>query len=370
MRPLDGIRVLDFTTLLSGSMASLVLAEAGAEVIKIEPIGGDRLRNQAPMLGETGADFAVLNRGKKSLVVDMRASGALRRLTKLIESADVLIDDRRPGDIDRPGLEYAEVEAINGRLIYCAITGWGQEGPQANVEASGLNCGAETGLLSLRAASEGGLALPTGPVSDIAAGSFPAVINILMALRHRDQTGRGCKLDVAVADAMFTFQYWAIAQAAATDQWPVPGKELLTGGSPRYQIYETADGKFVAVAAIDDRHWENLCERLELDEELRDRNADPETVGDTLSAIFRARNAKFWREKFENRDIGCSIVASLQEAIANPHFQERGLFDRKVAVGDKELPAVVVPVQAAFRDVETVLDYPALDDAADLLEDG
>src|SRR5687768_1076540 len=152
MQPLEGIRVLDFSTLLPGPMASLLLAEAGAEVIKIERPGrGDEMRSYVPRFGPDSVNFALLNRGKRSIAIDLKAPGAVDRLRPLIATADVVIEQFRPGVMDRLGLGYDALRAINPKMVYCAVTGWGQTGPKADVAAHDLNYVAESGMLALAA---------------------------------------------------------------------------------------------------------------------------------------------------------------------------------------------------------------------------
>jgi alpha-methylacyl-CoA racemase len=192
MQPLAGIKVVDFSALLPGPLASLILAAAGAEVVKIERPGGDELRGYEPRFGAAGAGFALLNRGKRSIAIDLKENDARARLLPLLRSADVLIEQFRPGVMERLGLGHAALAAVNPRLIYCSITGYGQSGPKAQAAAHDLNYLAETGLLHLAAGADGAPVVPPALIADIAGGSYPAVLNILLALRERDASGRGC----------------------------------------------------------------------------------------------------------------------------------------------------------------------------------
>jgi crotonobetainyl-CoA:carnitine CoA-transferase CaiB-like acyl-CoA transferase len=208
MQPLSGILVLDFSTLLPGPMATLLLAEAGAEVIKIERTGsGEELRGSQPRFADTSVSFAMLNRGKRSIAIDLKVPDAVSRLRPLIESADVVVEQFRPGVMDRLGLGYDALSAINTRIVYCAITGYGQSGPKAQVAAHDLNYQADAGLLSIAAGADGAPVVPNALVADIAGGAYPAVLNILLALRDRDRTGKGCKLDIAMTDGLLPFVY-------------------------------------------------------------------------------------------------------------------------------------------------------------------
>jgi len=369
MQPLGGIRVLDFSTLLPGPLATLILAEAGAEVIKIERPGrGDEMRSYTPKFGSDSVNFALLNRGKRSIAIDLRAAGAVERLMPLIESADVLVEQFRPGVMDRLGIGYEALAKINPRLIYCAITGYGQEGPRADVAAHDLNYVAEAGMLALAAGTDGAPVPPAALVADIGGGSLPAVINILLALRERERTGRGCKLDIAMADNLFGFMYWALGNGLAAGAWPEPGAELVTGGSPRYQVYRTRDDRFIAAAPLEQKFWENFCALIALPDVLRDDAKNPAETKRAVAERIRGKTADEWRSLFAGKDVCCAVVASLEEALADPHFRARRLFERKLVAGGREIAALPVPVAPPFRSPEPRAGYPALGEANDLIK--
>src|ERR1044071_8196940 len=215
MQPLSGLLVLDFTTLLPGPLATLMLAEAGAEVIKIERPGGEGMRRHPPMLDGESVPFALLNRGKRSLVLDLKNRDDHARLAPLIARADILVEQFRPGVMERLGLGYATVQRANPRIVYCSITGYGQSGPRAGEAGHDLNYIGNTGLLALNPGPAASPVVPPALVADIAGGTLPAVMNILLALRQRDRTGEGCHLDIAMTDGMFTFASHALAAGHA-----------------------------------------------------------------------------------------------------------------------------------------------------------
>lgn len=364
MRPLEGIRILDFSTLLPGPMATLVLAEAGAEVIKIERPGrGDEMRSYTPRFGDDSINFALLNRGKRSIEIDLKEADIRDRLRPLIESADVVVEQFRPGVMDRVGLGYEALSLINDRLIYCAITGYGQSGPLANVAAHDLNYVAQAGMLGLSAGADGSPVLPPALIADIAGGTYPAIVNILLALRQRDRTGKGCKLDIAMADNLFTFLYWAIGNGQVAGKWPVSGGELVTGGSARYQIYSTKDNKFIAAAPLEDKFWANFIEAIGAPQELLDDSQSPELVKARIQQILAVETAEHWVNCFKDKDVCCAVVASIKEAMGDPHFHARGIFSRELANGDAHITALPVPVVPQFRGQNLRDGYPALGEA-------
>jgi crotonobetainyl-CoA:carnitine CoA-transferase CaiB-like acyl-CoA transferase len=367
MQPLAGIRVLDFSTLLPGPLATLLLAEAGAEVIKIERPGtGDEMRTYTPKFGADSVNFALLNRGKRSIAIDLKEPDAIERLMPLVKSADVIVEQFRPGVMDRLGLGYEAVSRANPRIIYCAITGYGQSGARANVAAHDLNYAAETGMLSLAAGADGAPVPPAALVADIGGGSYPAVVNILLALRSREQTGRGCKLDVAMADNLFTFMYWAMGDGLTAGRWPQPGRSLVTGGSPRYNVYRTRDDGFVAAAPLEERFWRTFCDVIALPAEAREDGRDPGATTRAVAARIRERTAAEWRAAFAGRDLCCNVVNSVEQALADPAFRARGLFDRKLNADGQAMSALATPIAPGFRGSDTA-GYPALGEADGLL---
>jgi alpha-methylacyl-CoA racemase len=369
VRPLQGIRVLDFSTLLPGPMATLILAEAGAEVIKIERPGrGDEMRSYVPRFGADSVNFALLNRGKRSIAIDLKQPGAVERLAPLIAEADVLVEQFRPGVMDRLGLGYETLRRQNPRLIYCAITGYGQDGPKVDIAAHDLNYIAESGLLSLAADREGAPVVPPALIADIGGGAYPAVINILLALQNRARTGAGTFLDIAMTENVLPFQYWAIGNGLAAGEWPKPGGERVTGGSPRYNVYRTKDGRYLAAAPLEQKFWENFCAMVGLDPRWQDDQRDPEGTRRAIASLVAQRSAEEWRQAATGKDVCCCIMATMQEAMDDPQFRARGIFARRLGADGKSIVATPVPVVPEFRGDATEIGYPALGEANALLE--
>lgn len=350
-QPLSGLLVLDFTTLLPGPLATLMLAEAGAEVIKIERPGGDELRSYGPWLDGESAPFALLNRGKTSLALDLKSAEGQARLAPLLARADILVEQFRPGVMERLGLGYDEVRRTHPRIVYCSITGYGQSGPRAGEAGHDLNYIGQTGLLALNPGPPDRPTVPPALVADIGGGSFPAVINILLALRGRDQSGEGCHLDIAMADAMFTFAWHALAAGQATGRYPGAAEAKLAGGSPRYRLYPTRDGALVACAALEQKFWLAFCAAIGLAKELGDDERDPAATAAAVAAIIAAKPADDWRPVLAKADCCATIVASLEEAVRDPHFVKRGLFAHQVETGNGTVMAALpVPIAPVFRD--------------------
>jgi crotonobetainyl-CoA:carnitine CoA-transferase CaiB-like acyl-CoA transferase len=348
-QPLAGLLVLDFTTLLPGPLATLMLAEAGAEVIKIERPGGDEMRGFPPLREGRSVAFDLLNRGKNSLTLNLKSAEDRAQLEPLLEKADVLVEQFRPGVMERLGLGYEAVRALHPRIVYCSISGYGQSGPRAAHAGHDLNYIGQAGLLSLQAGLATQPIIPPALIADIAGGSFPAVMNILLALRQRDRTGEGCHLDIAMTDAMFTFAWHALAYGSVAGRSPGSGELMLTGASPRYQLYPTRDGRLVACAALEDHFWRSFAGAIGLATEFADESRDPQATKAEVARLIAERTATDWAPVLEKADCCATIVATLDDALRDPHFVERGLFRRKLSDTPDDLPALPVPIAEQFR---------------------
>ncbi len=368
MTPLAGVTVLDFSTLLPGPLATLMLAEAGADVIKVERNGGgDEMRSRKPRFGDHSATFAMLNRGKRSIAIDLKDPAAVDRLKPLIEKADVVVEQFRPGVMRRLGLHYEAVQAINPRIIYCSLTGYGQTGERARWPGHDLNYLAESGLLSTVTGKDGTPALPAAPFADIAGGSYPLVINILLALLQRAKTGEGSFIDVAMADSLFPFSCEALARGFIDREWPRADAERLTGGLARYRCYRTRDNRFIAVGALEDKFWQQFCDIIGLPAALRNDREAPETSIEAVAEILAMRDTEQWMRAFAGHDVCCSLVKTIAEAAHDAQNGGRNVMDVILRNGDQILPAVPLPIDRALRRSGEVRPAPALGEANDML---
>jgi alpha-methylacyl-CoA racemase len=355
---LQGIRVLDFSSLLPGPFATLMMAEAGADVLKIERPGkGDEMRGS-----ET--DFALLNRGKRSLVLDLKSPTDRARLQPLVQTADILVEQFRPGVMERLGLDYEAVSHVNPGLIYCSISGYGANGPDALKVGHDLTYAAEAGVLAQTSAADGVPGMPPTLTADIGGGAYPAFMNIVLALFQRTRSGRGCHIEVSMFDNLFPFLQHCFAAAYGRGHWPLPNDALETGASPRYRIYATGDGRFLAVAPGEDRFWQNFCEAIHLPAQFIDDRCDPAATAAAVAAVIRGRTAAEWEETFRGRDVACAAVRTFEEAVHSPQFVSRDLLRRRVAGIDRSLPALPLPLAERFRDAVVSRAAPALGDSA------
>ncbi|MBL6850499.1 MAG: CoA transferase [Alphaproteobacteria bacterium] len=359
---LKGIKVLDFSTLLPGPLASLFLAETGAEVIKIEkPIIGDEMRSSYPKWNDESISFSMLNRGKKSLCLDLKDKNSLKVLKPLIEKADILIEQFRPGVMKRLGLDYANIKKINNKIIYVSITGYGQTGPKKMLAGHDLNYIGNTGLLSLSMGSDENTTVPPALVADIAGGSYPAIINILLALRKRDLHQTGSYLDISMSDNLFPFMFWALGSGFVKNKWPINSDSLLSGGSPRYNIYQTKDGSYIAAAPLEDRFWKKFCEVIKLPNKFINMQNNQNEIIKRIRNIIISKDKNYWTKVFDEADCCCSTVKSIEEAINDNHFKIRNIFEKKIANDEgEELPALPIPIDNQFRKKKIVEKAPKL----------
>ena len=359
--PLSGIKVLDLSTLLPGPLATLMLAEAGADVVKLERPGqGDEMRTYMPRFGAASANYAVLNRGKRAYAVDFKDAAQRDRVLALAAEADVVIEQFRPGVADRLGLGYEQVRAVNPDIVYCSITGYGPTGPHAPRAGHDLNYLAESGLLGVVTDQAGSPGLPLSVLADIAGGSYPTVVNVLLALRRRDLTGEGVHLQVSMTHNLQVLAYGYLATHQGGGGWPTPGAELLTGGSPRYHVYPTADGRHVACAALEQRFWDRLVKVVELDEQFHDDQGQEQAVIAALTDRFAAETAQHWRSLLDGEDVCTVVVATWDEAVTAGLVQVDAPERVSVPDGSDSFATLPSPIAPALRHGPGSRPYPAL----------
>ncbi len=349
-QPLKDILVLDFSTLLPGPMATLMLSEAGAEVIKFErPATGEDARHTDPKIDGESIGFAVLNHGKKSVALDLKSKSAMDILRPMLEKADVLVEQFRPGVMDRLGLGYEAVRTINPRLIYCSITGYGQTGPKATAAGHDLNYVGDTGVLSLSRGPEEQPTMPFGLVADIGGGTYPAVVNILLALMARQKTNEGAHLDIAMSEGAFAFAYWAHAEGVISGQELGSASGRLTGRLARYRLYSASDSRQIAVGALEEKFWQSFCDVIGQPERLRDDWNDPVACAAEVARRLGRQPSTHWEPLLAAADCCCSVVKTPAEAATDPHFIARGVFSRTLNVSGQEVPALPLPIAPEFR---------------------
>lgn len=334
--PLAGIRVLDLTRLLPGPVATLRLAEMGADVLKIEdPEGGDYARALGPARNEVSQLFVAVNRGKRLLRLDLKDPAGRAALLDLVATADVLVESFRPGVMERLGLGWPVLKERNPRLVMCAITGYGASGPFAQRAGHDINYTGYCGMLAQNATPDGRPVLPNLQVGDLLGGAQAALQGILAALVAVQRGGAGSFVDVSMTDAVFAHNIMPLV-AYNDGTAAAPGRGLLTGGVPCYNVYRTRDGPYMAVGALELKFWQACCTVLERPD-LAARHwqlgqqvggADALAVQAELDALFATRTQAEWTRLFDPVDCCVTPVLETAEALAHPLFQARGMVHR------------------------------------------
>jgi crotonobetainyl-CoA:carnitine CoA-transferase CaiB-like acyl-CoA transferase len=328
-RPLDGVMALDLTSGLAGAAATLMLAQFGAEVIKIEAPGkGDPSRTAEPAVHGVGALFLQLNRGKKSVALNLDKPAGKEAFLSLAARADVLIDDSRPGSLEARGLGYGKLSAKNKKLIYAAISPYGHEGPYATRPARDINVVAQAGVLDLVEGKSGPPELPGLQIGELVGGAGPTVIGVLLALQARQKSGVGQMVDAAMIDGVMGLLTGAMATYAVTRRQPQPGKEAHFGKYACYNVYPVRNSRWVALGALDPEHWAELCTALDRKDLIPDQFAEgdrQQVLIAELTRVFQRREIREWAEIFQGKDVCVTEIRSLGEAVQDPHWIERGL---------------------------------------------
>ncbi len=365
-KPLEGVRVLDLTRLLPGPMASLHLADLGADVIKIEDLGpGDYARSMGAG-GEPGALFRLLNRNKRFLRLDLKRREGVALFLRLARDADIVLEGFRPGVMDRLGAGYDAVRAVNPRAVYCAISGYGATGPWAQRAGHDINYIGDAGVLDQIGMAGGPPVVPNFQIGDLLGGALAALTGMLAALLDARTSGRGRLVDVSMTDAVLAHAVFPLAGLLDRGATPARGADLLCGAVPCYGVYEAQDGRHLAVGALERKFWSRLCEaigRPDLEPYHLAEGSRGEFARSELAAVFRSRPIAHWKELFERTDCCVSVVLTLEESIGEAHFRQRGtVFD---ALGLTQFgppfrlsefdPGVPRPAAAAGADSDAIL---------------
>ncbi len=326
---LKGVRVLDLSQFLPGPFATQMLADMGADVLKVEPPKGDPMRELNPVTNARGpASFhGVINAGKRIVRIDLKSSEGKSALETLVRKTDVLLESYRPGVLERLGFGIDRLRELNSGLIHCALSGYGQTGPLRLASGHDMNYIAMTGALNVTGPAEKPVAA-FPPVADYG-GALQAVIAIQGALFSRFRTGKGAFLDVAMADSILAWQASAMTQADQADDGPTRACDLLTGGAACYQNYQTSDGKFISLGAIEEVFWKNFCEAVERPEWIsRQLEPLPQTgLIDEVSTLIKSRPRSWWDEHLAATDCCYHPVLEYGEVAEWSQVVERQLVD-------------------------------------------
>lgn len=327
MQALQGIKVLDLTRLLPGPYCSMILGDFGAEVLKVEQPGeGDYARGYPPLLGGLGYRFIILNRNKKSMTLDLKTAKGKEIFFRLVKKADVVVESFRPGAMKRLGVDYESLKEINPRIIFCSLSGFGQNGPYKMEAGHDLNYVSLAGITSLTGERDGAPYIPGVQIADITGGSM-AALGILLALQSRSLTGKGQYIDISLFNVALAMLPAEASFYFGNGQVTKRGESRLTGGLANYNIYRTKDNRYMAVGALEKKFWTNLCRALER-EDLVDAIDDSEKQKDlfgVLGEIFGAKTLAEWEKIIEGKDTCVTPVKNIDEVFADLHVQANNM---------------------------------------------
>ncbi|HLU73470.1 MAG TPA: CaiB/BaiF CoA-transferase family protein [Nonomuraea sp.] len=371
--PLSGVKVLELGGIGPGPFAGMTLADLGAQVVRVDRPGGGVF-----LAGQEHLD--LLNRGKKSVVLDLKKPEAVETVLAMVSQADVLIEGYRPGVAERLGLGPEVCHARNPRLVYGRMTGWGQDGPMAQLAGHDIDYIALTGALHAIGAAGGPPQIPMNLVGDFGGGGAYLVIGVLAALREADRTGYGQVIDAAIVDGAAHLLAWTHTMLGAGMWVDERGANMVDGGAPYYSVYETADGKYMAVGALEPKFYAELLTKLGLDEDparQQDRDRWP-ALRERIASAFAEKTQAEWSAIFEESDACVAPVVSLREAAHHPHIKARGsivehhgMLQPAPAPRFSRTPTSLgAPPPALGQHTLEVLSDWGIDDAAALIESG
>lgn len=328
--PLKGVKIIDFTRLLPGPLATMFLADMGADVIKVEdPDSPDYIRDFEPRVNGISMLYLALNRNKRSLAVNFRAKEGRQVLHDLIKNADVLVEQYRPGVMREMGFGFEDLLKINPKLIYVSITGYGQQSDKAMAAGHDLNYIAIAGNLGITGLKDGAPVIPGFQLADIAGGSYMAMNAVTAALYQREKTGKGEWIDVAMTDAVLPFTVLQHANYQGTKQNPGRSNFELSGALANYNVYQCADGKYVALGALEPKFWNAFCKKAGREDwanRFLHKGDELAKLKQEVAAFFASKGREEWLAFFKDVDICLTAVNELEELEADTYLQGRNMF--------------------------------------------
>jgi len=371
---LDGIRVLDLTRLLPGGFCSLLLADLGADVVKVEDTGmGDYLRWTPPYYGDDSehalgirsAPFLSLNRGKRSVRIDLKSDTGREAFLRLADRADVVLESFRPGVLDRLGVGYERLRERNSRIVYCAITGYGQTGSNADRAGHDTNYLALNGLLGLTGRAGGRPVQSAGQIADLGGGALMAAFGVLAALHERERSGAGQLVDVSMTDGSLAWLAMVAAQYLCEGEVPSRGTGMLNGGVTCYLPYEAADG-WVACGALEPKFWQAFCRGTGREDLIGEQFAAPGSEGwAKVAEVFRSRTREEWAAFNDEHDCCIEPILDLDEALSSDLVREREMVIESEQPGLGTVRQVGSPLKLSRTPAETARPAPALGEHTD-----
>ncbi|MFH1092086.1 MAG: CaiB/BaiF CoA-transferase family protein [Pseudomonadota bacterium] len=324
-RALERVKVLDLTMQLPGPYMTWLMAGLGAEIIKVEnPEGGDYARAIRSGADDPPLGFNAINRNKKSLALNLKSGEGRELFLRLLDEYDVVVEGFRPGVMSSLGLDYENLRARQPRVIMVSISGYGQDGPYRLRAGHDLNYLSQAGIIGMTGTRDGRPGIPGVQIADVAGGSLTALVGLLAALYQRGQTGKGQYLDAAMFDGSFSMAVMLFGMVASGLTKPSIGGMFLNGGLPCYGLYQTKDGRYMSLGALEFKFWNNFCQALGR-EDLLDKQFGPPDYREEVDRIFSQKTQAEWVEFMQEVDACCEAVLTFEEAVDSSQVQARGL---------------------------------------------
>ena len=357
---LAGLKVLDLTRLLPGAFCTQLLADYGADVLKVEQPGtGDYNRQFAPIAKQESGSFLLLNRNKRSMTLNLKAEEGRVIFHSLVRDADVVVEGFRPGVMDRLGLGYETLAAVNPRLVYCAISGFGQDGPYAHTSGHDLNYMGIAGALPLFGTPDSGPIVPGLSIADVGGGSLMAAFGILAALAARDRTGKGQLVDISMTDGLVAWLCYHAADYLFAGVEPRGGVQPFIGGAPCYNVYRCADDRHITLGIIEEHFWHRFCELVGCPEFRSDQWPVGEAARQQfarLRGIFAGWTREHWLQTLAAADIPAGPVNTMEEAFRDPQLVHRGMLQHIRHPVEGRIPQLGFPIK--FSDTPGTMRTP------------
>lgn len=361
---LGGLRILDLTRLLPGAFCSQLFADLGADVIKVEqPGSGDYNRSFEPIHRKESGSFLLLNRNKRSVTLNLKSPQGRQVFLDMVGEADVVLEGFRPGVMDRLDLGYETLRARNPRLVYCAISGYGQSGPMRETAGHDLNYMALVGALNLFGSADGGPAVPGLSIADVGGGSLMAAFAVMVALHARERSGEGQSIDCAMTDGLIPWLSYHAADQLFGGIEPRAGERPFLGRCACYNVFRCGDGRYIALGAIEEPFWQRFCLLVERPDWIARQWPDGEEARaqiEQAGQIFLGRPADEWERLMIERDIPGTRVNTMAEAFAHPQLRERGVLQHVDHPVEGRIPQLGFPVKFSATPAAIVTPPPLL----------